>query len=156
MKIKREITLELEQIEVVENPINQKGKYASYHFRTVSPSSHSFFGKTKPFSEEFTAVYGQMPSLTLYSKEFKPLDKLIWQSVFDHLPSDFPKDKYLFDYARIVQDYKGDWNIAYSASKHHGNGIITKLQRNAPINLNALSRILATLPTKEFMEATEM
>lgn len=160
MIINKMISLELERIEIVENPINQKGKYLCYQFRMTSPSEYSIFEPARFRDKSFSVVWGRSPTITFYHKDYKSIEKMLWGLVFDDLPIDFPKDKNLFSSVNLQisswDSYPSDrpWALYYHAKSYGKNGVSTCLQRSIQMNKNTMSRILALIPDVLTQEAS--
>jgi hypothetical protein len=152
MRIKQEVTLELETIEIDTNQLNHKGKYAAYTFRMISPSNYSFLSSGKPFVEEFTAIWGSSPKITYYNKDYKEVERFIWEKVCEGLPEGFPKDKNLIDRMYInISDFSSpkdnrEWCVFFRGQTYRKNGVAINVDSRTPICKDKMSRILAELP----------
>ena len=122
MIINRNIQLELQRIDVVENPINERGKFVAYSFRLHWPLDSAFLNDEWPKhnEESLTVHWGSSPNMTYYSKENRLVfEKLVKEKIQDNITDKFSISdvtKYqicISDYSTKINDRS--WCIMYDA-----------------------------------------
>ena len=158
MFITQEIRLELQEIDFVENPMSERGKFISYGFRMDWPLASAFFNEEWPKrSEEYlTVVWGGSPEITYYAKESrKSFQSIIEKKISEALPVGFMmKDvtRYklrICDFSKPKNDRQ--WAICYDARyQDKNNNTISHIISGARISVdsNFMSRIIALIPEK--------
>jgi len=154
MIIEKAVQLELEAIEIRENPINQKGKYVCYQFRMSYPSSYHFFKAHKTVdAENFSIIWGTSPTIEYLDKGHKAFGALILPKIIADLPTGFKKEHIgnwrlaIGDYTSPVDDRK--WVISYSAATYNDKDRVRRLcERSISLDANFMSRLIAALPVE--------
>lgn len=152
MIIEKAIQLELEHIEIRENPMNQNGKYVCYQFRMSYPSSYSFFKVSKTVgAEDFSIIWGTSPTIEFLDKGHKEFSAMILPKIIADLPPDFKKEHIGRWYLNTKPSPKrGDdsvWGCFYDAETYHNKDRVSKLcQRHILLGADFMSGIISRLP----------
>lgn len=145
MLLKKEITLELKEFRVDENPPGYKGKWGAYKFSMVYPSTHYFFKRPKKVGDEDHAiVWGMSPDIIFYTKDWRSIAKEIEAKIRADLP-----DGYAWNLSgwSVQMNGCGEWAIYYSAETWTNKDLVrSTCQRVVPIGTKELFQITAWLP----------
>jgi hypothetical protein len=125
MLLERAIRLELDKIEIVENPITMRGKFVAYRFKTIWPLESAFLNDKWPMSREdyTTVVWGNSPEITYYSKEARKIfEKKLQCGIENSLPNGFTKNN-VTCIKMIIASYDSKfenrpWCLAYHAERY--------------------------------------
>ena len=152
MIIKTTIELELDRITIEETLANEKGKFACFNFRMSYPSAHYFFGQRKGVSDKpFTIVWGNSPSISYYSKDYKPLQKMVMRLIEEDLglESGWGIVNWSIAFTGTSTQSNRDWGIYYHASKYLAHGDWREKDGRILLNPNFMARVIAELPNME-------
>lgn len=153
MLFTKNMTLELEKIEIVENPGNAQGKFTAFHFRTKDPWPSSIFKEMRYDSKDFSCCWGQMPHVTFYKGDYKKLQKKIMDIIAMQLPKGYCRNDVeswnisIYDWSSPVNDRK--WGICFVAKKIEVIGMMRNhntLNGVIPLAANVIAGIIAELP----------
>ena len=152
MIIEKVIQLELEMVEIRENPMNQRGKYVCYRFRMSYPSSYHFFKVSKTFeAKDFSIIWGSSPTIEFLDKGHKEFSATILPKIIADLPPSFTKD-HIGDWRLAISNYSSPvdnrpWGIFYSATTYNDQDRVSKrCERHIPLDADFMSLIFAGLP----------
>lgn len=156
MLITKEVQLELQRIDIQENPLNNRGNYACFQFAMVSPSSHYFFKPPgKVGDEDFSAVWGHSPTITFYTKDFKDWRNLVLDKIKADLPTGTTgpiQMQHVSHWHLAISNYdtprgQRPWAIYYSAETfYNADRVKQSCQRYIPVDADFMSRIVGRLP----------
>ena len=150
--IKKEVLLELQRIHIGEIG-GKDGNWAQYQFAMVSPSAHYFFKNPCTVSDEdFSMVWGQSPTITFLSKNFKDWRKaVIEKKIKPDIPEPFKLSDVRYWHLAIA-NYdtprdKRPWAVYYSAETFYDeNRVKRQCDRHVMVDKDFMDSILFTLP----------
>lgn len=152
MLINKEVQLELQRIDIQENPLGQRSNYACFQFAMVYPSSHYFFKPPgKVGDDDFSAVWGTSPTITFYTKQFKDWQKLVLAKIKTDLP-DTIQMQHVNRWHLAISNYdqtrgKRPWGIFYSAETFYNKDRVKQsCQRHIPVDAEFMNGLIAKLP----------
>lgn len=155
MLITQEIKLELDRIDFVENPMNERGKFIAYQFRMYWPLESAFFNEKWPTSadNDLTVVWGSSPEITYYAKDnIKQFKTAILEKIKENLPdNDLTIDTYRLAWTGASKMGNRDWSIWYTASKRSRIGMAVvdkKVESHVPLNKDFMARLISLIPEK--------
>ncbi len=150
MVITKEIQLKLERIQIEENPVGHKGKYACYQFVMCWPSQYYFF-KEPSKEKEWSVMWGQSPTTTFYTKNYKEWQKLVLAKIKDDLPPSFKLVDVSHWHLAISNYEKPEpqrkWGIFYHAETFYNKDRVKQsCDRHVILENDFMDNIISRLP----------
>lgn len=156
MIINKEIQLELQRIDIQENPVNHKGNYACYQFAMSYPSEYYFFKKPEnTIDKDFSVMWGRSPQITFYTKQYKDWRKLVEDKIKTDLPAGFNFVQHVTHWHLAIANYdktqeNRPWAIYYSAETYYNQERVKQsCERHIPVAADFMLIITSKLPLKE-------
>lgn len=157
MLIEQNIKLELTNINFVENPINERGKFIAYNFRMYWPLESAFFNEKWPTHQDkdLTVAWGRTPDITYYTKENRKIfQDQVLNKIKAELPEGFTIDN-VTSYKLGISGYDSPrddrkWAIWYSARYFEKGSRLCHSIDSYPVKVdnNFMSRLIALIPEK--------
>ena len=150
MIIKREIGLELDKIQVMLDPCNEKGKFSEFVFRLCDPWPSELVKKLRVGEEHFTVLWGGAQSISFYHKESrKELERLVMKIIKADMPQGITN---IDSWQLIIKDYTSprddrNWAVYWQGSSDNdGAGCVLKCTRWPDVDRDTMAKIIALLP----------
>jgi len=154
MIFSRKIKFELQSISIVENPINQRGKYVNYHFSMFSPFCASF---VKEYDDKnVSEISNKISYINYYTKEGrKAFEADIKRMIFDHMPELFDINdltSWRLATSGLSPRYDRIWYLHYSLKSYDKN--TRHLQHTfdgsiKPVDKDFIHKLISNMPRDE-------